>query len=189
MKRIFSTILLPVLLALAVHLCGFIGVAQKKNDKPASDAQNYSVGLSDDSFPAQQGFVNDFADVLDAKTETGLEETLADFKAAARIDFVIVTVETIGDETTSDYSLAIAKQWAVGAANPDKAGILLLVAVKDRRWRIQITRELEKILSDAEVHRFGALMQADFKNKKYGAGAGKCVTALVAALKKKRSAN
>lgn len=189
MKQILSIIFLPILLAATIHLCGFVGVAQKKNNGPASDKGNYSISVSNDSFPAQQGFVNDLANVLDAKTEAELEGTLTNFKAASRIDFVVVTVETTGDESAFDRSLAIANQWAVGAANPDKAGILLLVAVKDRRWRIQITRELEKILSNAEVHRFGALMQADFKNKKYGAGVGKCVTALLTALKEKRSAN
>ena len=135
----------------------------------------------------QKGFVNDFAEILDQPTKVKLEQTLTKFKSNAKIDFVIVTVKTTGEETVFDYSLSLANDWAVGTKNPDKAGILMLIAVEDRRWHIQITREMEKVLSDAEVGEFGALMRPLFREKKYGEGITTSVKKFIEVLKERRA--
>ncbi len=136
--------------------------------------------------PRQNVYVNDFANIFDAKTKEELEQTLANFKEQAKIDIVIATVKTTGDKTTFDYSLILAKQWAVGANNPNKAGILMLIAVDDRKWHIQITRTLEKILSNSEVEELGNLMRTPFRENKYGDGVKKCVEEFIKVLTERR---
>jgi uncharacterized membrane protein YgcG len=182
MKQIILTILFLLIVSTS---SGSVSFAQTKNDKTPSNA-NYSIKDGKPLLPAPKGFVNDFAEILDQKTKDELEQTLAGFKAEAKIDFVIVIIKTTGNKTSFDYSLSVANGWAVGATNPDKAGILMLIAVDDRRWHIQITRVLEKFLSDTEVGELGALMVPLFKEKKYGEGITKCVDKFIEVLKEKR---
>jgi uncharacterized protein len=184
MKQKFSTLPLFILTLSIVFSCLTSSPAQTKNDKTSSET-NISV-YSKRTLPAPKGFVNDFADVIDQDTKSELERTLKSFKQDAKIDLVIATVKTTGKKTAFDYSLSVAKDWGVGGKNPDKAGILMLVVVDDRRWHIQISRSLETILSAGEVSQWGALMEPFFKEQKYGEGITKSVEKFIEVLKEKR---
>ena len=187
MKHSISKNLLLVITVLAVVVCHSESFAQTSKDKTSSKVANRSITKK--KVLTQKGFVNDFADILDQPAKDKLEQTLAKFKSDAKIDFVIVTVKTTGEETAFNYSLSLANDWAVGAKKPGEAGILLLVAVEDRRWHIQITRELEKVLSDAEVGEFGALMRPFFREKKYSEGITTSVEKFIEVLKERRDKN
>ncbi len=186
MKRIFSSIILFVLTVSTIAVCRSASFAQTKKKKVSSATQKLSVNEHKYLLPAPKGLVNDFADILDQKTKDELEQTLTNFKAEAKIDFVIAMVKTTGNKSAFDYSLAVAKDWGVGAKNPDKAGVFLLVAVEDRKWHIQITRILEKDLSVDEVGELSTLMRSFFKEQKYGEGIAKCVEEFIKVLKEKR---
>jgi uncharacterized membrane protein YgcG len=134
-------------------------------------------------FPKADGFVNDFAGVLSEKDKQNLETALKKLQERAKIDFAIAVVTTTGDRTPFDYSLAMAKQWNIGSEN---GGILFVAAVDDRKWHIQITKNLEDELPNAEVKKIGDVVVPDFKNKKYGAGIKKCVNKMIAELAKKQ---
>lgn len=137
-------------------------------------------------FPLQKGFVNDFADVLDEEIKAELGQTLLNFKTHDGIDFDVVTVKTTGGKTIFDYSLKLANDWEIAANNQDRAGVLLLVAVEDRTWHIQIPKTLEKVLSNDEVRQTGAVMNPFFKEQKYGEGIIKCAEKLIEVLREKR---
>jgi uncharacterized membrane protein YgcG len=183
MKHSTSKFLLLAVSVLAILGCYSESVAQNSKDKTPK-AENYSI--NEKEVLIQKGFVNDFAEILDQPTKDKLEQTLAKFKSDSKIDFVIVTVKTTGKESAFDYSLSLANDWAVGAKNPNKAGILMLIAVEDKRWHIQITRVLEKVLTNAEVGEIGALMRPLFREKKYGEGITTSMEKLIEVLKKRR---
>ena len=98
--------------------------------------------------PAPAGFVNDYANVIDQATEDRLETILTNLKTVGDIEFAIVTVDTTGDTPIFDYSLAVARGWGIGAKEGDQAGLLLLVAVKDRKYFTQVSRHVEGDLPD-----------------------------------------
>jgi uncharacterized protein len=137
--------------------------------------------------PRQVGLVNDFANVLDQNTKDQLEQTLTDFKNKTNIDFAVVTIETTGDQTPYDYSLALGNGWGVGSKNPDKAGMLMLVVINDRKWHIQISRAIQRVLSNDDVAKLGALMTVPFQQKKYGEGIRICVDAFIKTLSERRT--
>lgn len=134
-------------------------------------------------FPKPDGFVNDFADALSEKDEQDLESAMQRLQARAKIDIGIAVVDTTGEKRIFDYSLAMAREWKIGSEN---GGILLVVAVKDRKWHIQVTKGLENDFPDAEVKKIGELMVPDFKNGKYADGIKKCVDKMIAELAKKK---
>jgi uncharacterized protein len=167
-------------------VCNLPGVAEAKGDFAAGSNNHQTQADVKSPLPAPKGLVNDYANVLDDETKGRLEKTLTEFKARARIDFAVVFVETTGEQSTFDYSLAVARGWGVGAKNPDKAGVLLLIAVKDKKWNIQVSRVLTEIISDEEVAQIGRGMTVYFKEGKFGEGTTRCVDALIKTLSERR---
>jgi uncharacterized protein len=62
-----------------------------------------------------------------------------------------VTVDTTGGQDIYDYSLAVARGWGIGAKDATKPSLLLLVAIKDRKYYTHVSRHLEGDLPDGLV--------------------------------------
>jgi uncharacterized protein len=94
--------------------------------------------------------VNDYANVIDDATEQQLNQKIKDFMARTNppVVLAVLTVKTIGDRPIEDYSIAVYRGWKIGAAGEDSPGALLLVAVDDRKYRTEISRDLEDELPD-----------------------------------------
>lgn len=101
--------------------------------------------------PAPTGYVNDFANVIDQTTKDQLETTLTNLDKQQQIQFAVVTVETTGGQDIFDYSRAVARGWGIGAKDTTKPSLLLLVAIKDRKYYTQVSRHLEGDLPDGLV--------------------------------------
>ncbi len=172
-KTLLAIFLFAFIVSIIAGCCS-VTFAQGKNATNTSEAKNSSLTNEAPLLPAPTGFVNDFANILDAKTKENLEQVLTNFKNQSKIAFAVVTVKTTGDKTAFDYSLVV-----------DGAGVLLLVAVQDRNWHIQISSVLEKVLPHEEVKQLGSLMIPSFKESKYGEGITKCVAAFIDVLKEK----
>lgn len=97
------------------------------------------------------GFVNDYANVIDAQTKSRLEATLTNLKKLADIEIAVVTVPTTNGEDIFDYSLAVARGWGIGSKEGEKNGLLLLLAINDRKYQTQVSRHLEGDLPDGLV--------------------------------------
>jgi uncharacterized protein len=137
--------------------------------------------------PQPTGFVNDFANVMDLKTKQRLEEKLDRLKQQSQIEFALVTVETTGTEKIEDYSLELVRSWGVGSnVRGGTGGLLLMLAVKDRKWRMQVSKSLEADLPDDYVSGLGGLMTGPFRAGNYGEGLTKCVDAVIERLGQQR---
>jgi uncharacterized protein len=101
--------------------------------------------------PAPTGYVNDFAKVLDAETARRLEATLTNLDRQQQIQFAVATVDTTNGQEIFDYSMAVARGWGLGAKDVQKPSLLLLVAIKDRKYYTQVSRHLEGELPDGLV--------------------------------------
>jgi len=128
-------------------------------------------------------FVNDNAQVIDGSSKQRLETTLAALRERKKIDFAVVTVPSTGAQSARDYSLVLARERKT-IRNDETviAGLLLLVAVDDRNWHIQITRNLEADLTEEILTNLSAPMRDSFRQKRYGEGIIKYVNALIAKL-------
>lgn len=101
--------------------------------------------------PPPTGYVNDYAKVIDSQTKERLETTLANLDRQQQIQFAVVTVDTTNGQEIFDYSLAVARGWGIGAKDAQKPSLLLLVAIKDRKYYTQVSRHLEGDLPDGLV--------------------------------------
>lgn len=139
--------------------------------------------------PRASGFVNDFAGVVDPASKSQLETILTNLKERADIEFAVVTVKTTGEQDIFDYSLAVARGWGIGPGGGEKNGLLLLVAVDDRKYFFQVARHLEGDLPDGYVGEVGRRMRDPFRANRYGEGLLNAVQTIVATLGQKRGFN
>src|SRR5712671_3708634 len=121
--------------------------------------------------PQPTGYVNDFAGVVDAATKARLETMLANLDRQQQIQFAVVTIDTTGGQEIFDYSLAVSRGWGIGAKDAQKPSLLLLVAIKDRKYYTHVSRHLEGELPDGLVGQIQReqLVPA-FKAGQYGQG-------------------
>ena len=127
-------------------------------------------------------YVTDDAKVIDESTRKQLETTLAALKERKKIDFSVVTMKSTGDKSVRDYSLTLARQRKSDSIEENASGLLLLVAVDDRQWHIQITRNLEVQLTPEILTGLSTPMTHSFRQNQFGEGILKYVNALIAKL-------
>src|SRR5450631_3700405 len=88
--------------------------------------------------PKPTGYVSDYAGVIDSATKERLEITLGNLDRQQSIQFAVVTIDTTGTQNIYDYSLAVARGWGIGSKDTNKPSLLLLAAIKDRKYFTQV---------------------------------------------------
>src|SRR2546427_1637664 len=137
--------------------------------------------------PAPTGYVNDYANVIDSQTKSRIETVLTNLKRVADIEIAVVTVPSTNGEDIFDYSLAVARGWGIGVKGGDKAGLLLLVAINDRKYFTQVSDHLEGDLPDGLVGQIQRdRLVPQFKRGNYSQGIYDTVQAYIATLAEKR---
>src|SRR5882672_10659748 len=136
--------------------------------------------------PPPTGYVNDYAKVIDSATKRQLETTLTNLDQQQQIQFSVVMVDTTGGRDIFDYSLAVARGWGIGSKDAQKPSLLLLVAIKDRKYFTQVSRHLEGDLPDGLVGQIQReqLIPA-FKAEKYDQGIADTIDTYIATVAQK----
>lgn len=104
-------------------------------------------GARAQDFPALTGRVVDEAHVLSSGTKAQLIEQLAAFEAKSSDQLVVATVRSTGESPIEPYANQLFRHWGLGQAGENN-GVLLLVAIDDRKMRIEVGYGLEGILTD-----------------------------------------
>ncbi|MBC7796685.1 MAG: TPM domain-containing protein [Pyrinomonadaceae bacterium] len=139
--------------------------------------------------PAPTGYVNDYANVIDAPTKQRLETMLGNLKRASNppIEVAIAVVPTTNGVEIFDYSLSVSRGWGIGSKTDDNPGLLLCVAVNDRKYFTQISRDLEGDLTDGESGQIAReLLVPAFREGNYGKGIEDTINAYVSNIARSR---
>ena len=105
-------------------------------------------GLTQPAFPELTGRVVDQADLLSATKEAELETRLAALERDTSDQLVVVTVRSLDGYDIADYGTQLGRHWQIGQKDGDN-GVLLIVALEERKIRIEVGYGLEGILTDA----------------------------------------
>jgi uncharacterized protein len=100
-----------------------------------------------------QGYVNDFAGVLNAQAKDKLTALCAEVQQKTKAQIAIVTVSSLEGEPIEQFSIDLATAWGIGPKQMDR-GVLILLAPNDHRDRIEVGYGLEPILPDGKVGGF-----------------------------------
>lgn len=100
------------------------------------------------TFPALTGRVVDQANVLSAAAREKLTAKLADLEEKSGIQLVVATVSSLQGEEIEPYANELFRTWRLGEKTKNN-GVLLLIAPKEHRVRIEVGYGLEGTLTDA----------------------------------------
>ncbi|MGO9943184.1 MAG: TPM domain-containing protein [Rhodoblastus sp.] len=100
------------------------------------------------TFPALTGHVVDQANLLPADTRQALEQKLEALEEKSGIQFVVATLSSLQDQEIEPYSNELFRHWALGEKTKNN-GVLLVVAPKEKKVRIEVGYGLEGTLTDA----------------------------------------
>lgn len=99
-------------------------------------------------FPEPRGYVNDFAGVLDSSSEQRMTQLAEAVQRATGAQIAVAVVESMEPYgSIEEYSIALAEAWGVGSGEEDN-GLLLVLAMAERRVRIEVGYGLEGAITD-----------------------------------------
>jgi uncharacterized protein len=98
--------------------------------------------------------VNDFAGVLSSDTTTQLKEMCRQVLDKAQASVVVATIKSTDGEDIFNYAVDLYQKWGIGQKGKER-GVLILLAVQDRKYYINVGYGLEPILPDGKVGGFG----------------------------------
>ena len=107
-----------------------------------------SLALAAPKFPALTGRVVDDAHMLSAGTVQQLDADLAKLEADTGHQMVVATVPDLQGYEIEEYGYQLGRTWAVGQKGKND-GVILLVAPKEHKVRIEVGYGLEPVLTDA----------------------------------------
>jgi uncharacterized protein len=105
-----------------------------------------------EEFPEFTNHVVDAAGVVPDDAEQSVNSELESYQDRTGNQIAVAVIDTTGDASLEDYTIDLAKEWGVGSAEDDN-GVLLLIAVEDRRLRIEVGEGIEGELTDLESGR------------------------------------
>lgn len=116
------------------------------------------------------GFVNDFAQIFTPDQKQTLEQSLKDFEVQTTHEISVVTIPTLAGDTIENYANELFADWKIGKEGIDN-GVLLLIALEDKKVRIEVGYGLEGALTDAESkYIIDKVIIPAFKNGQFAEG-------------------
>lgn len=146
--------------------------------------------INNSPLPPPTGFVNDYAGVIDPATKQQLETKIKQFRDSTdpHVELAVAVVRTTGERPIFDYSLAVARGWKIGSKEDDNPSALLFIAIDDRKYYTQVSKDLEDELPDALV---GSLQRQylvpEFRKGNYSKGVSDTIDAYIQTINQRTS--
>jgi uncharacterized protein len=114
---------------------------------------SFSTVFAQEGIPAKPaGYILDEAGLLNPDEENALEQKMRGYADSTSTQFAIVLVNSTNGRDPYDYAIDIGKIWGVGQKGKNN-GVVILVAMQDRKLRIVTGRGIEDVLPDAVCKR------------------------------------
>lgn len=102
--------------------------------------------------PPLKSRVTDQTNTLSETEKRNLESKLSSFEQSKGSQVAVLVIPTTGDETIEQYGIRVADTWKIGREGVDD-GVIFLVAMQDRKMRIEVGYGVEGAIPDALAKR------------------------------------
>ncbi len=126
----------------------------------------------------------DLAELLSADELRALNEKLLAYRTQSGHEVAILIIPTLADEALEDYAHTVFNKWGVGKGDKDN-GVLFLMALEEKKTRIEVGYGLEGDLTDAESGRIvgrNSLMAEHFRSRDWAGGINAVADGIIAAI-------
>ncbi|MEG0307790.1 MAG: TPM domain-containing protein [Clostridium sp.] len=130
------------------------------------------TALAEDTYPTPTDYkyVNDYVGIItdsQAKSIVSIGKELED-KTGAQV--AIVIINSTSRVPIEDYSNKLFRTWGLGQKDKDN-GILIVLALEDKKWKVEVGRGLEGAIPDALSSRImNSVAVPQFRDGNYGEG-------------------
>lgn len=124
-----------------------------------------------------QGYVTDYAKVIDPAQKQELERYCARVEAATGVQIALLTFPSLEGEDLERWANDWFRKWGIGQKKTDE-GILVLVVPNDRKVRIEVGYGLEPIIPDAMAGQMIRAMSPALRERQFGAAFAEAATAI-----------
>jgi uncharacterized protein len=115
-------------------------------------------------------YVVDLAGIIPAEYQTRLNAYLKDLEVKTSAQVIVLTVKSLDNDDIADLAQRTFEKWKLGKKGKDN-GLLIIVAPKERKYRIHTGYGLEQTLPDSLVGSIGRdYFVPYFRKGDYGAG-------------------
>lgn len=125
--------------------------------------------------PAPQNYVSDFANVISPQTALALDQLCSQVDHQAHAQIAVITVKTLEDVPIEDFATQLEDKWGVGPKKDDR-GILIILAIQDRKRRIEVGYGLESVITDKQAGDIGRAMEPLLQQANYDGAVTLAVT-------------
>lgn len=140
MKKFFI-----VLISIAIGCCSIFAQVYTPAKVPNVNVTDY------------RHFVSDPAGLLSTETTQIVNQRLLKLLETTTAEMAVVVLPSIGDISPEEFTEELVRKWGIGKADRDN-GLLLLIAVDNRKARFETGYGLEGILTDATL---GTIIRSD----------------------------
>lgn len=117
--------------------------------------------------PKPTDYVSDFAHVLSPEAIARIDKLCSQLDhSAANAQIAVVTVRNLDGDDAADWASRLEDKWKMGKKGSDR-GVLILLAVDDHKYRIDVGYGLEGILPDGKVGDIGREMRVELRQNDY----------------------
>lgn len=109
---------------------------------------SYNASAQEPRLPEYSGYVNDYVGVLSSENKYALTALAGELERRTSAQLAIVIVDTVRPLEIEGYAVKLFEKWGIGQKGKDN-GVLLLIAVNDRKMRIEVGYGLEGVIPDA----------------------------------------
>jgi uncharacterized protein len=140
--------------------------------------------LAQRAVPPQGGYlIHDDAHVLSSNDRAMVEYMVKAEEDSTSNQIAVLIIPSLEGDDIDSYAVRVAREWKLGDAKKDN-GVLWVIAVEDRRMRIEVGRGLEGILTDAQSSRIDRNEVAPyFRQGDYSTGVKAGVVAIIQTIK------
>lgn len=132
--------------------------------------------------PALPNPVNDYANVLTRAGKEKIATDIVNLKKTTGAQAGVLIVNSLDGSSVEEATMAAARQWKLGSKDRDD-GVLLLIAVKDRKIRLEVGYGLESIVTDYHAKQITASMKGALRSGNYDSAVSTAITGVGARIK------
>lgn len=98
-------------------------------------------------YPKPTAFINDYANILTPETITKLDDWAIELKQKTDVELAVAIMPDIAGADENSYAVNLWQAWKIG--NSKDEGVLILVAIAERKIKIEVGYGSEAYLTDA----------------------------------------
>jgi uncharacterized protein len=121
-------------------------------------------------YPKLKEFVTDNADLISMEDEQKIIEIAKKIEQETSVEIAIVTINSLEGLDKETYALELFEQAGIGKKDKDN-GLLILIAIEEREYRVEVGYGLEGLIPDSSKVTIGTrVLEPNFKQDEFGKG-------------------